>query len=317
MGDRGEEQPGARAHEDQRRDERAVGDPRCGPGGEPGRPGRDQRRAEDHRRARAEPVGQRAAHRGEQHRHGGHRQQAQAGVERCGAEPDLDQVGDEEQPPEQRGVEEQRDGVGGGEGPAPEQAQRQQVEPGPRPPALGEARPGERHQRQPEGHVDPEDRPPAGQRGERAAEQGSQRRAETADPAPGTERPPAAFGRRRHGEQGHRERNEDRRACALHRPRGHECADVGGQRGGGRARGEGRDADGEHPPAPEAVAEGGPADQEQGERERVGVDRPLRADEVRTEIAPDRRQGGGDGQPVEREEEPGRGRDGEGPGETG
>jgi len=66
MNDRGEEQPGARTHEDQRRNERAVGDPRRGPGGEPGRPGRDQCHAEDHRRARAEPVGQRAAHRSEQ-----------------------------------------------------------------------------------------------------------------------------------------------------------------------------------------------------------------------------------------------------------
>jgi hypothetical protein len=87
MSDRGEEQPGRRTHEDQRRDERAVGGSRCGPGGEPGRSGRDQRHAEDHRRSRPEPIGQRAAHRCEQDRHGGHRQQAQAGVGRCSAEP--------------------------------------------------------------------------------------------------------------------------------------------------------------------------------------------------------------------------------------
>ena len=58
--------------------------------------------------------------------------------------------------------------------------------------------------------------------------------------------------------------------------------------------------DEEHPAAAEPVAEGGPGEQQHGEGEGVGVDRPLEAGQAGVEVAADDGEGGGHHQVVER-----------------
>ena len=72
------------------------------------------------------------------------------------------------------------------------------------------------------------------------------------------------------------------------------------------------DPDQEHPPAAEAVAERRAGEQEDGERERVAVDRPLEVLERRAEIAADARQRRRDDEVVERDHEDRHGGDREG-----
>jgi hypothetical protein len=84
------------------------------------------------------------------------------------------------------------------------------------------------------------------------------------------------------------------------------------QRGERGRAGEDRDADEEHPPAPEAVAQRRPGEQEDRERERVAVDRPLQVLERRAEVAADARQRRRDDEVVERDHEDGHRSDGEG-----
>jgi hypothetical protein len=73
----------------------------------------------------------------------------------------------------------------------------------------------------------------------------------------------------------------------------------------------------EHPPAPEAVAERGAGEQEDGERERVRVDRPLQRLERAAEVCTDRRERDADDQVVERSHEEGDRDDREGPARAG
>ena len=61
-----------------------------------------------------------------------------------------------------------------------------------------------------------------------------------------------------------------------------------------------READDEHPPAAEAVAERGAGEQQHGEGQRVGVDGPLERLQPAAEVGADRGQGGRDDEVVER-----------------
>ena len=73
------------------------------------------------------------------------------------------------------------------------------------------------------------------------------------------------------------------------------------------------EADDEHPLAAEAVAERGAGEQQDGERQRVGVDRPLERLDRAAEIGADRRQRDADDEVVERGHEQGDRDDREGP----
>ena len=67
-------------------------------------------------------------------------------------------------------------------------------------------------------------------------------------------------------------------------------SEFDGEPGGGRGEGEDDDADQEHRAAPEDVAEPAAGREQDGEGERVAVDRPLEAGEVGVEVALDRGQ---------------------------
>ena len=83
---------------------------------------------------------------------------------------------------------------------------------------------------------------------------------------------------------------QQRPAHALQRASGDQRLDVGRDRAQQRGDREPGDADDEHPPPPVAIAERPAEQQEPGERQRVGVDRPLQPVERGVEIAPDGRQ---------------------------
>ena len=73
----------------------------------------------------------------------------------------------------------------------------------------------------------------------------------------------------------------------------------------------------EHPLPPEAVAERGARQEEDGEGERVGVDDPLELLDRRAEVDADHRQRGRDDEVVEHDHEEGDRRDDERPGRAG
>ena len=88
----------------------------------------------------------------------------------------------------------------------------------------------------------------------------------------------------RGAEDRQRQRHHDRAADALHGPRRDQRLDDRSERRGERAEREDAEADREHAPAAEAVAERGAGEEQHGERERVGVDRPLEALERRVQV---------------------------------
>jgi hypothetical protein len=78
-----------------------------------------------HERPVAVAVGQLPGDRGHDHRRRGPGQQAQPGLERCQALRRLEELRHQEEGPEEAGVEEEADTVGGGESPLAEHGQRQ------------------------------------------------------------------------------------------------------------------------------------------------------------------------------------------------
>ena len=71
---------------------------------------------------------------------------------------------------------------------------------------------------------------------------------------------------------------------------------------GGRHR-EDRDADRQQPPAPEPVAQGGTGQQQHRERQRVGIDGPLKTAQARVQVLADHRDRGRHDEVVERDHE--------------
>ena len=125
---------------------------------------------------------------------------------------------------------------------------------------------------------------PRDARDDGAADERAEGDREAADPAPRAEREAAPLGRDRGREDRQRERHHDRAAEALHGAGDVERADRRRERGRGGGDGEDREADREHPPAAEAVAERGAGEQQHGEGQRVGVDRPLEAADAGVEV---------------------------------
>src|SRR6186997_3473220 len=89
----------------------------------------------------------------------------------------------------------------------------------------------------------------------------------------------------------------------LHRARRDQHLDGRSKRRRRRAEREDRQADAEHAPPPEAVAERGAGDQQHGEGQRVGVHGPLEPGKARVEVLADHRQRRGDDEVVERRHE--------------
>ena len=170
----------------------------------------------------------------------------------------------------------------------PEQPSARQCEAGDverlvRPGALAEKR-REREQDDPDGDVQPEDPLPRDPVDDGAADERTHGDGKTCDPGPRTERETALLTRDSSAEDGQRQRRHDRRAESLDRAsrdqplggRRHRCCC--------RSRGEDADADHEHALAPEAIAERRSREHEHGERQRVGVDRPLELLDGRAEV---------------------------------
>ncbi len=165
-----------------------------------------------------------------------------------------------------------------------------------------------------DGHVDPEDRLPGEPFGDRAAHERPDGDGEAADAAPRAQRDGASLRRDGSREDRQGERQDDGAAEALDGPGDDERVRCRAERGGGRAGREDGEADDEHPAPPEAVAERGAGQEQDGEREGVGVDDPLELLERRTKVEADDRQRGRHDEVVEADHEQGDGGDGEGPG---
>ena len=140
-------------------------------------------------------------------------------------------------------------------------------------------------------HVDQEDRAPAEDLGQDAAQQHASRSAHTTHRAPGSQRAVArrAFGERvGEDRQGHGRDNRAAQPLDAASDDQHEL--VVRQRADQRGEGEGRKAGNEHAPVAQQVRGAAAEHQEPGQRERVGVDDPLQVDQREAQIAPDRRQ---------------------------
>jgi hypothetical protein len=180
-----------------------------------------------------------------------------------------------------------------------------QVEPLRRAVALLETAHHDGDQDEADRDVDPEDPLPRDALDDGAADDGAERDAEAAHAAPDAERQPALLGRERLAQKRQRQRRDDRAAEPLERARRDQRARRGRERRRGRAEGEDQDADREHPAPAEAIAECGGGGEEDGERQRVGVDGPLELVDGRPEVHADARQGGGHDEVVERDHEQG------------
>ena len=178
-----------------------------------------------------------------------------------------------------------------------------QVELARRPVALGQPGQRERHEQDADRDVEPEDVLPREALDDGTADDRAERDREPADRSPGAEREPALRRRHRSREDRQRQRHHDRAAEPLHGAGDVEHLDVRSERGGDRGEREDADADREHPPAPEAVTERGAGEEQDGEREGVGVDRPREALERGVEVEADHGDRGRDDEVVERDHE--------------
>ena len=120
-----EEQRAPRAGQHQGRNQETVGHRRRHRGGEPAQRDRLRRQTADHQRAEADPVRDNTARRREQHGHDGHRQRAQARLQRRRAQPDLQQLSYQEQRAEHGGVHHERGQRADREHPVAEETHRQ------------------------------------------------------------------------------------------------------------------------------------------------------------------------------------------------
>ena len=140
-------------------------------------------------------------------------------------------------------------------------------------------------------HVDEEDRPPAEDVRERAADERAECEGRADGGAVGGQRLDPV-GRLRRGLRDQRERRGEHQRCAeaLNRPRGDEHLDASGRTANGRAEGEDREAQHEELAPPDTVGDGAGGEDRCGERDRVRVDHPLQAVETRVEATGDPRQ---------------------------
>ena len=162
-----------------------------------------------------------------------------------------------------------------------------------------EAQERERDQHDADRDVQPEDPVPGDAADDSAADERAERDREPGDAAPRTDEGAATIRRDAGAQDRQRQRRDDRSADALRST----CCDQ--RMGARRERGcRGRDredaeADREHAPPSETVAERRAGQEQNGERQRVGVDRPLEALDARVQVLADHGQGGRDHEVVE------------------
>ncbi len=200
----------------------------------------------------------------------------------------------------------------------PERGERDQHQPREVERAVAPARlrdPGEheRHRQQPDRDVDPEDPLPGQAVGDRAADHRPAPDGQAGQALQRAHRRAAALGREGGADERQRERHHERRADALDGTGDDQRGRVGRQRAGGRGEREQRQARGEQPSPPEAVAERGRGQQQHREGEVVGVHRPLEFFDRGSEVGADRGERGRDDERVERDHEGGDSREGQHP----
>ena len=140
-----------------------------------------------------------------------------------------------------------------------------------------------------DGHVDQEDRAPPEVGQQQAADDRAEGHADADGTAPQGDRP-LAFGpvAEHVADDGQRRGDHQRGADAHARPGGDEGADVAGEGRPGRARGEDRQAGQERLLAADPVGQAARGEQQAGEHEDVGVDRPLQVAGCRVQVADQR-----------------------------
>ena len=125
VGGGGEHERHAGPAHDERGHEDGVGDVGRGHDRQPAERDRLEEQAGRHQRARAEPVGQHAGDRGDEHRHAGPGQRPQARLERRVALDGLEELGEQEDRPEHPERHREADAVRGRERALPEEPHRQ------------------------------------------------------------------------------------------------------------------------------------------------------------------------------------------------
>ncbi|MBN9624249.1 MAG: hypothetical protein J0H06_15095 [Actinobacteria bacterium] len=152
---------------------------------------------------------------------------------------------------------------------------------------------GDRDRRDPDRHVDEEDRLPAEAVGEQAADQRPDRDRH-ADRGTVDAHRHAPFGAAGEllGDQREADREHDRAADSLQAAGEVEEGGVGRERAEQRGGGEDRQPADEDAAPAEAVGERARCQHQRGERERVGVDHPLQVGEAAAEVLLDLRQRG-------------------------
>ena len=136
----------------------------------------------------------------------------------------------------------------------------------------------------PDRNVDPEDPVPVQSLGDQATDQRADRDGQARQPAvDADDHAPALHGKRSRQDR-QAERQDGRAAQALHGTGGDQRGRAGRQGTGGRGEGEQRQARDEDPAPPEAVGERGGGDDTRGERDAVGVHRPLQGRQPDVEV---------------------------------
>ena len=124
-------------------------------------------------------------------------------------------------------------------------------------------------------HVDPEHGRPRVVLDQEAAEQRADRQAQAGDAGPDADRGGQLLAREGGDQDRERQRVQERAADALHDPERDQLGVGRGERARGRCEREDDQPDQEHALAAEAVTELAAEQDQRGEREDVGVDRPL------------------------------------------
>ena len=161
----------------------------------------------------------------------------------------------------------------------------------------------ERNDDQADRQVDPEDPLPSKTLGDCAASNGAGNEGQSGHGAEYAQRLGTFLARECRAQKRHRQRHDQRRTGALNRARGDQRADVAGQCTRRRGHDEQGDAGREHAAAPQAVAERRAGEQQHGEAQVIGIDRPLQRFNRSAKINPDRTQRRRDHQCVERDHE--------------
>jgi hypothetical protein len=142
-----------------------------------------------------------------------------------------------------------------------------------------------------EREVDEEHQAPGGDLDEPAAKERPDGAGQTGKPRPGADRTHPVLGGERRLQDRQRPGRQQGGADSLQGPGRDQEADARGEPAQQRRQREPRHADDEDPAPAEAVAKRSAEQDERGERQRIGVDRPLQRGGARVELLADAREG--------------------------